>query len=208
MYKIILASGSPRRREILEQVGVQFTVVSSDMEEITTKNKPEEIVVELATIKADDVARHIEESSIIIGSDTMVAVDGQVMGKPKDEEDAKNMIRKLQGRNHQVHTGVSIVLKNIPVSNSENTLVQQPATINKVISFVESTDVWVNPMTEEQITAYIATGEPFDKAGAYAIQGKFAVHINRIDGDYYNIVGFPISKLYQTLLKEGIDILR
>lgn len=214
MYKIILASGSPRRKEILEQVGVQFTVVTSDLEEISTKTKPEEIVVELASIKAKDVAKNIEGPAIIIGSDTMVALNGEVMGKPKDEEDAKNMIRKLQGRKHQVHTGVSIVLKDITLlnknnkdNNKGNSATQQPSIKNKVIKFVESTDVWVNPMTEEQIAAYIATGEPFDKAGAYAIQGKFAIHINRIDGDYYNIVGFPISKLYQALLKEEINIL-
>lgn len=207
MYKIILASGSPRRREIFEQVGVQFSVITSKIEEITTKNNPEEIVLELATIKAEDVAEHVDEPAIIIGSDTMVALEGQVMGKPKDEDDAKNMIRKIQGAKHQVHTGVSIIFKDIPILNTDNISDQQPTIINKVMSFVESTDVWVNPMTEEQIAAYIATGEPFDKAGAYAIQGKFAVHINRIDGDYYNIVGFPISRLYQTLLKEGINIL-
>ena len=198
MYKIILASGSPRRKEILEQVGVKFSVSISDKEEIITKLRPEEIVVELAAMKAMDVAKQTEDRTIIIGADTMVALDGQVMGKPKDEADAKNMLRSLQGKKHQVYTGISVIIK-----QSEEILELN----NKTINFVEVTDVWVNSMTQEQIASYVSTGEPRDKAGSYGIQGKFAINIGKIEGDYYNIVGFPISKLYAVLLKEGIDIL-
>jgi len=198
MYKIILASGSPRRKEIFEQVGAEFTVCLSNKEEVITQVKMEDIVIELAAMKAMDVEKQIEGRSIIIGADTMVAMNGQAMGKPKDEEDAKNMLRNLQGHKHQVYTGVSVLIK-----QSEEILDLK----NKVINFVEVTDVWVNSMTEEQITAYVSTGEPYDKAGAYGIQGKFAINIGKIEGDYYNIVGFPISKLYEVLLNEGIDIL-
>lgn len=208
MHKIILASGSPRRREILEQVGLKFTVCTSDIEEIFTKEKPEEIVIELASMKVKDVANKINEASIIIGSDTMVAVNGQVMGKPKDEEDAKNMIRKLQDNKHQVYTGVSVIIKEEASVQSNTSQEKNLIYINKYVNFVTKTDVWVNSMTEEQIAAYVETGEPYDKAGAYAIQGRFAIHINKIEGDYYNIVGFPIAKLYEVLRKEGIDLLR
>lgn len=194
MYKIILASGSPRRKEILEQIGIEFSVVISKDEEIIDKSKPDEIVEELATRKACSVASDMNEEIIVIGADTMVALDGQVMGKPKNEQDAKAMVKKLQGKKHQVYTGVCAVVK-------------ETGKGDKIIRFVQCTDVWVYPMTEEQINAYVATGEPMDKAGAYGIQGKFAVHIEKIEGEYLNIVGFPVSKLYQTLLKEGIDLL-
>ncbi len=258
MYKLILASGSPRRKEILEQIGVKFIVNSSDKEEIVTKEKPEDIVVELAFMKVCDIAGKIGGSSVIIGADTMVALNGQVMGKPKNEAEAKSMLLKLQGNRHQVFTGVSVIVKSDKILEAQgeksekgvkNTkyfshpdLKQYPkrrfgyamgAKVKKethifytfdlkqcllckkirhgmgfkVINFVERTDVWVYPMKEGQIDSYIASGEPFDKAGGYGIQGKFAVNIEKIEGDYYNIVGFPIGKLYTVLLKEGIDIL-
>ncbi len=202
MYKIVLASGSPRRKEILEQVGVKFIINISDKEEIITKDKPEEIVTELAFMKAWDVAGKIQDKSIIIGADTMVAIDGQVMGKPKNEADARIMLQMLQGTRHQVYTGVSVIIKSNELQKG-----QDKNNEDKVINFVEKTDVWVYPMQEDQIAGYIASGEPFDKAGGYGIQGKFAVNIEKIDGDYYNIVGFPVAKLYTILLEEGIDIL-
>ncbi|WMJ87739.1 Maf family protein [Anaerocolumna sp. MB42-C2] len=201
MYKIILASGSPRRKEILEQVGVKFAVWSSDKEEIITKEKPEEIVKELACVKARDVAEKVEGKAIVIGADTMVAIDGQVLGKPKNEADAKAMLQMLQGNRHQVYTGVSVIIKTDEKKDGINTAE------DKIIIFAEKTEVWVYPMKRKQIDEYIATGEPFDKAGAYGIQGKFAVNIEKIEGDYYNIVGFPIAKLYARLYEEGIDIL-
>ncbi|WFR59714.1 Maf family protein [Anaerocolumna sp. AGMB13025] len=202
MYNIVLASGSPRRKEILEQVGVTFCICPSEKEEIITKSKPEEIVRELAKSKALEVAAKVEGKSIIIGADTMVALDGRVLGKPGSETEAKAMLQMLQGNRHQVYTGVSVVIK------SENSSGDRSAKApDKVLTFVEMTKVWVYPMKRVQIDNYIATGEPFDKAGGYGIQGKFAVHIEKIEGDYYNIVGFPIAKLYALLLDEGIDIL-
>jgi septum formation protein len=198
----VLASGSPRRKEILEQVGVAFCICPSEKEEIITKSKPEEIVKELAEMKALEVAAKIEGEAIIIGADTMVALDGQVLGKPGSETEAKAMLQMLQGNRHQVYTGVSVVIKHSDTSENKSTEIP-----DKVLSFVEMTKVWVYPMKRVQIDNYIATGEPFDKAGGYGIQGKFAVHIEKIEGDYLNIVGFPIAKLHALLLEEGIDIL-
>jgi septum formation protein len=198
MYKIILASGSPRRKEILEQVGIKFSVCVSKEEERITKSEPEEIVKDLATVKARAVARITDEKAIIIGADTMVAVDGQVLGKPKNESEAREMIFRLQGNRHQVYTGVCAIIKEEGKQRKENL---------KEIIFAERSDVWVYPLTESQINDYIATGEPFDKAGGYGIQGKFAIHIEKIEGDYYNIVGFPVARLYRKLLEEGVDLL-
>ncbi len=196
MYKIVLASASPRRKEIFEKVGIEFTVSTSDKEEIIRKNTPEEIVVDLASKKAEDVALNYEGNVIVIGADTMVVLNGEIMGKPRNEEDAKRMLHLLSGNIHKVYTGVSVIIKNTKEEGKA-----------RKIHFLESTDVWVKEITEDAITDYIASGEPFDKAGAYAIQGLFAIHIDRIEGDYNNIVGFPIAKLYSVLLKEGIDIL-
>lgn len=201
MYKIVLASGSPRRKEILEQVGVEFTVSASTREEVSTKSRPGEIVMELASVKAREVAAEADENTIIIGADTMVAIDGQVLGKPKNGAEAKAMLQMLQGNRHQVYTGVSAIIKSAGKKTNDG------GAFCKEINFAEKTDVWVYPMKRKQIDDYIATGEPFDKAGGYGIQGKFAVHIEKIEGDYYNIVGFPVAKLYQFLLEEGIDIL-
>lgn len=198
MYKIVLASGSPRRKEIFEKAGVKFAVCISNKEEIISMKVPEDIVQELAVMKAEDVAVNYKGNVIVIGADTMVALDNEILGKPKDEEDAKRMLRLLSGKSHKVYTGVSVIIKH----DEELSGVR-----DKVIHFTEATKVWVKSMSEEQIAAYIATGEPFDKAGAYAIQGRFSVHIEKIEGDYNNIVGFPIAKLYSELLCEGIDIL-
>lgn len=200
MYKIILASGSPRRKEILEQVGVKFSVVVSDQEEHITKSIPEDIVVELAEIKAKAVAKITEPGTIIIGADTMVAIDGQVLGKPRDDTEARAMLQMLQGNKHQVYTGVCAVIKDKEVKGGAKDW--------KVIRFSEKSEVWVHPLKRTQIEDYIATGEPFDKAGGYGIQGKFAIHIEKIVGDYYNIVGFPVARLYRILLEEGIDLLK
>lgn len=197
MYKIILASNSPRREEILKQAGVSFTIIPSTKEEITTKILPENIVEELAFNKALDVAEKVNEASVIIGADTMVAIGNQILGKPKDYESAKRMLSLLQGKEHQVYTGVGIIIKNN--INGQAT--------EKTISFSQVSQVRVSIMDERQIETYIATKEPFDKAGAYGIQGKFGVHIEEITGEYNNIVGLPIAKIYRTLLSEGIDLL-
>lgn len=190
MRKIILASGSPRRKELLEQVGMEFEIQKAEGEEIITSSVPEEAVKELSMQKAQEVSGKCD-GDVIIGADTVVAVDGQILGKPADRADAMRMLRLLQGKEHQVITGVTVVLK-------EN---------GKTVNFAEVTKVRVFPMTEEQMDQYIATGEPMDKAGAYGIQGKFAVYVSGIEGDYNNVVGLPVGRLYQEVLAAGIDLL-
>lgn len=195
MYNIILASGSPRRREILEQVGIPFTVKASNKEEIITEKEPVNIVKELASMKANDVAKSATAGDVVIGCDTIVAYHNEIMGKPKNEEDAKRMLQLLQDDVHEVFTGVSVIIK----------FLQEDGTVSeKEINFAVETKVYVNAMTEQQIDNYVATKEPMDKAGAYAVQGKFAAHIKKLDGDYYNVVGLPISRLYDVLVEEGV----
>ena len=205
MSQIILASQSPRRKELLEQIGLEFEICPAKGEEIITKTIPEEVVMELSKQKAEEVAAMVssfgEEHKdittpsdiMVIGADTVVAYDGQILGKPKDEADAKRMLTMLSGNTHSVFTGVTLVL--IDKSGRAGELV-----------FYEKTDVRVHPMTEEEIDRYIATGEPMDKAGSYAIQGKCAIYIEKIDGDYNNVVGLPITRIYQELKKIGIDM--
>ena len=185
MKNIILASASPRRKELLAQAGYQFTVITSDTDEITDKSMPDEIVEELSAMKAEAVAAQIEEDTVIIGADTIVAVSGRILGKPQDVTAAEEMLKTLQGNTHQVYTGV--------------TLIEIQSGTRKVTTFSERTDVIMYPMTDEENKAYIATGEPMDKAGAYGIQGRAAIYIKKIDGDYNNVVGLPIARLYQEL---------
>lgn len=194
MYKIILASGSPRRKEIMEQVGIPFTVMISSKEEVYHGKEPVNIVKDLASMKANDIADREGPNTVIIGCDTVVSFHNQVMGKPKDEEDAKRMLHILQGNVHEVFTGVSLIIKD-EIDGEQK---------DKEINFAVETRVYVNPMTERQIDEYVRSREPMDKAGAYAIQGKFAAFINKIEGDYYNVVGLPIAKLYELLVKEEV----
>ena len=180
--KIILASGSPRRRELLEQLGLEFTVEKSDCEEVYHSEIPSEIVEELAVQKAADVwQRYAGEDVLIIGADTIVVLDGQILGKPKDAADARRMLMGLSGRTHQVYTGTSLIW---PGGRK---------------SFTVCTDVTFYPLTEKEINAYIATGDPFDKAGAYGIQTGAMKFVEKINGDYNNVVGLPASRLYQEL---------
>ena len=190
-YRVILASGSPRRKELLEQIGVSFEIKTSKKEEVITSTNPEEVVKELSRMKAEDVAEGILEPAIILGADTVVAHNGRILGKPKDKEDAVQMISSFAGQEHHVYTGVCIIIKE---ANGEK----------KVISFAEGTKVIVYPMTEQEILNYVESGECNDKAGSYAIQGLFAPYIKGIEGDYYNIVGFPIARIYQILKEKGI----
>lgn len=190
-YRVVLASGSPRRKEILMQIGVSFTCRTSDKEEVIRSTDPEEVVKELAQMKAEDVAASEEGPVLVLGADTVVAHRGQILGKPKDREDAIRMVSGLAGDTHEVYTGVCMIIK------------EADGTIRKV-SFAEATKVSVYPMTEQEIEAYVDTKEPMDKAGAYAVQGLFAPYIQGISGDYYNIVGFPIAGIYQRLKAEGI----
>lgn len=205
MIQIILASASPRRRELLEQIGLTFEVCPAKGEEIITKSAPEEAVQELARAKAREVAsmvrqygvRHGElvtpQDMIVIGADTVVAADGQILEKPGDEEDAFGMLSLLSGRSHAVYTGVALVFLDQSGRAGEHV-------------FYEKTIVSMREMSEKEIRRYIATGEPMDKAGAYGIQGKCAIYIDKIDGDYNNVVGLPVAALYRELKKLGIDL--
>lgn len=201
--KLVLASASPRRRELLEQVGLSFQILPSDCEEICCLEIPEDLVADLAKQKAENVASKVreqiqdhsfscspEEAVVILGSDTVVAMDGKILGKPKDEEDAFQMIRNLQGKRHQVYSGVALSV--LSGATGEE---------GQLCCFHERTEVEVYAMTEEEIRKYVATGEPMDKAGAYGIQGRFAEYIKGIVGDYYNVVGLPVSRVMQELKK-------
>lgn len=190
-YRVVLASGSPRRKELLSQMGVEFVCHTSSREEVIRSTDPERVVAELSAMKAEDVAEQEEGPVLVIGADTVVSHQGRILGKPKDDEDAVRMLTSLAGDTHEVYTGVTVLIK-------------EGTKIVKRIAFTQATKVQVYPMEEWEIRTYVATGEPRDKAGAYAIQGLFAPYICGIEGDYYNIVGFPIGKLYQRLKTEGI----
>lgn len=184
MKYLILASGSPRRRELMSQVGLDFTVVTSDADENIKEMEPEDYVRELSSIKAQSVLEQYadkDDSVIVIGADTIVYHKGEILTKPKDEEDAFRILKSLEGQIHQVYTGVTI------------------CSTHKNVSFYEKTDVWVYDMTDEEIRDYISTGEPMDKAGAYGIQGKFAAYIKGIEGEYNNVVGLPVARLVHEL---------
>ena len=196
MEKIILASSSPRRRELMAQAGFAFEVLVSEADETIEAETPGELVEVLSERKAAAVAEEIkkqgfaEESVLLVGADTMVAIDGKKLGKPKDEKGAEEMLEELSGRTHQVYTGVTL----IRLKKAENGSILQESR-----TFSEGTDVSFYPLTKEEIRSYIATGEPMDKAGAYGIQGKAAVFVKEIKGDYNNVVGLPIARLYQEL---------
>ena len=183
MNHIILASASPRRKEILELADLKFDIMPSNAQEITTKTAPNEVVMELASIKAKDIYKKSEKQSMIVGADTVVAYQGQILGKPADEADAKRMLTMLSGQTHEVYTGVCIIED------------------GKTKTFYEETKVTFYEISDEQIDYYIKTGEPMDKAGSYGIQGKAAVFIKGIEGDYYNVVGFPIARFLQEITK-------
>ena len=190
---IILASASPRRKELLRQVGIVAVVEPSHVEEKITSTAPDQVVMELSRQKAEDVAaRHKGEPVVVIGSDTVVAVDGQILGKPKDAADAVHMISMLAGRSHQVYTGVTLIACG---ANG------QPVWESRRVTFAEKTDVYVYPMTLRQIEAYVSTGEPMDKAGAYGIQGMFAAYVKGISGDYNNVVGLPVGRVCRELME-------
>ena len=186
---IILASGSPRRREILANTKVKFSVITSDIDEkIFDFEEPTQLVLRLAFEKCMDVATN-NTKDLVIGADTIVVLDNEILGKPKNEKEAFNMLSKLSNRKHQVITGISIV------NLEEN---------KKIVDYVIS-DVKFKNLTEQDIKDYINTGECLDKASAYGIQGYGALLVEEIKGDYFNIVGLPISKL-SDILKENFDI--
>lgn len=194
MRKIILASASPRRRELLAGVGVTFQICRSNGEENITKEDPDDIVKELSLQKATTVAeeRKLEEGTVIIGADTIVFYEGKILGKPADEEDAVRTLEMLQGRTHQVYTGFTFLQK------KEGKWIAD--------SFAEKTDVTFYPVTEKEIRDYVRTGEPMDKAGSYGIQGKFGIYVKGINGSYTNVVGLPIGRLFYEAKKLGIEL--
>ena len=185
MKEFVLASASPRRKELLSQIGIKFRTCVSKKEETILRDRPISIVKDLSYTKARDVFERGNRDAIVIGADTIVVYEDKVLGKPKNEAEAYEMINMLQGEVHTVYTGVSIIWR-----DDENT---------RVSSFYAETDVELYYMSEEEIRAYIATNESYDKAGGYAIQGYFARYVKQIKGDYNNVVGLPIGKLYQIL---------
>ncbi len=198
--KFILASASPRRKELLEQIGMEFEVRVSEAEEVTEATEPAEYVMDLSFLKAEDVAgkipvmydaRGINQDFVVIGSDTVVAADGEILGKPKDKEDARRMITMLSGKTHQVYTGVTLMIFKDERMHRE--------------TFYEKTDVTFYEMTETQIEDYISGTEPYDKAGAYAIQGLCSAYIKGINGDYASVVGLPVSRICHELTKYDIS---
>ena len=191
--RVILASASPRRLDLLRQVGIEPEIEPSHVEEVITSTVPDQVVMELSRQKAEDIAAlHTGEDAIVIGADTVVAYDGKILGKPKDEADAVRMIRSFQGKVHQVYTGVTLVFCGKAAENAAEQW--------KTITFAEKTEVFVCSMTEQQIEVYVKTGEPMDKAGAYGIQGRFAVWVKGISGDYNNVVGLPLGRVCRELL--------
>lgn len=186
--RLILASASPRRSQLMRQIGLKPEIMPSMADEEIEAEGPKELVRELSRRKAEEVAARYSEDTLVIGADTVVAVQGRILGKPATHREAVEMLMLLQGQVHQVYTGVAIVAGGT----------------KKVLSgFAECTDVSVYPMDEEEIIRYTESGEPMDKAGAYGIQGKFAAYIREIRGDYHNVVGLPVGRLYQELKTLG-----
>lgn len=187
--KIILASASERRQELLTRIVEDFTVIVSDFDEsiVNASGSISKYVEELALGKAKDVASKLKEGYIVIAADTIVSINGEILGKPKDKEDAFKILRKLSGNTHKVYTG--LVLINTSTS--------------KVLKSSESTSVIFSKLKEEDISKYIESGEPMDKAGAYGIQGIGGVFVEGIFGCFYNVVGLPLNRL-NNMIKEII----
>lgn len=194
MEKFVLASASPRRRELLGILGIEFAVVVSETDEssVSKELEPSLYVQELALLKAAATAKNTDKNSIVIGADTVVTLDGKILGKPADKDDAFDMLKALSGRGHEVYTGYCVMRRKDGLS------------VCKAIK----TEVIFKNLTDEKIRRYIDTLEPMDKAGAYGIQGLGGLLVEKINGDYQNVVGLPISALAYTLENEfGIGIL-
>ncbi|MBQ2696304.1 MAG: septum formation inhibitor Maf [Clostridia bacterium] len=186
---IILASGSPRRRELLEQIGLPHTVVPSQAEEDLQGLEPCLLVQSLSLLKAADVAKEQGKDALVIGADTVVVFEDEILTKPKDPEDAKAMLRRLSGKSHSVLTGVTVLRRRD----------------GKSVSVTEETTVYFKELSEQEIESYVKTKEPLDKAGGYGIQGLGGLFVEKIDGDYYNVVGLPLARLGK-LLQEEFEI--
>ena len=186
---IVLASSSPRRRELLSHFSVPFLVdPAAGPEDPPAGAGPEETVLTLAAAKADEVAAR-RPDCVVIGADTVVELDGTILGKPADRDDAFRMLRALSGREHRVYTGIAVMRG------------------DERLCGAEMTRVFFREMTDREINAYIDSGEPMDKAGAYGIQGKAALFVEAIEGDYYNVVGLPLCRLGRMLAGKGVPVL-
>ncbi len=185
MSNIILASQSPRRRELMSLLFENFDILVSNADEsVSPSLSPAECVIEIAQRKLFDIKEKTDGDALIVAADTVVVLDNKILGKPRDEEDAFNMLSSLSGREHTVFTGVAVAYR------------------DKLSSFAEETKVTFRKLSDDTIRAYIKTGEPMDKAGAYGIQNKGALFVEKIDGDYFNVVGLPICRLSREL--EGL----
>lgn len=188
--ELILASKSPRRRQLLEQMGLQFRVLTAEADETMDPAKPvDQEIGRVSRLKAEAVRPQVQAEDVVIAADTLVCVDGKRLGKPGTTQEAEQMLRQLSGRHHTVMTGVSV---------SRGTRTE---------TFTELTHIHFRALSETEIRAYVATGEPMDKAGAYGIQGLAGLFVSRIDGDYYNVMGLPICRLTQVLRSFGIPVL-
>ena len=186
--KIILASKSPRRKEILSNLGLEFEVITADTDESSDITDPESLVQVLAVRKGRAVwEKHPENDTLIISCDTVVSLDGKILGKPEDPENAIEMLHSLSGKKHTVISGLALFLN------------------GKTISAADSTDVYFAEMPDDFIRSYVASGDPMDKAGAYAVQGKTSLYIDKLDGCYFNVVGLPVRLLTKLLSQLGLD---
>ena len=187
---IILASTSPRRRELMEGMGLDF-VVRTAPHDVTLNpfNSPADEVARLSMLKAKAVYPHCNDEDIIVAADTIVVCDGLMMGKPRSESEAFSMLRRLSGRDHQVMTGLTVMYG------------------DEVVNTTVTTTLRMRHLSDAEIRAYIATGEPMDKAGAYAVQGRACIFVVGIDGDYYNVMGLPVCTLAGILRKFGVKLL-
>ena len=189
--KIILASGSPQRKKLLETIGLDFEIEKSNYKEDISEKIPDyKLAQKLALGKAQDVAQK-HKNAIIIGADSFVVLDKEFLGKPRTPQKAKEMLKKISGKKHQLITGIAII----------------DTKKNKTFTDYEITEVWFKKLTDREIKNYIETGEPLDKAGSYAIQKLGCILIEKINGGYTNVVGLPINKVYKYLLKLGVNIL-
>ena len=189
--KYILASASPRRKEILENLGLSFTTVTSDADEQSDILDPEQLTMELARRKGQAVANSLPDAkdTVIISADTVVCCDGEILGKPHDKADAERMIRMLSGKTHTVTSGVALICN------------------GKAASAASTTEVTFDALTEDFIDEYINSSEPYDKAGAYAVQGKAARVISKINGCYFSVVGLPVNCLCKLAAENGIPLI-
>jgi len=190
---VILASSSPRRHKILTQAGIEFEVLPSDIpEDVGGGMSPYEAVKTLSEQKAMCAVEKITGDCVIVAADTIVDLNGRILGKPADEDDAFNILKKLQGRKHSVYTGVCIIKK-----TGDGLIIK---------NLIDNAAVFMRQMTDDEIRAYVETGEPMDKAGAYAIQEKGSLFVERIEGDFYTIQGLPIVRVYQELKNLGLAV--